>query len=194
MKTCYVCFFLSLLIITGCENKSSTPPGVSEGGPNGPGNGPGQSQSMPAGAISAGQHFAVPPASWGTVETNFGVKSISIDHDAGKLRVDFFNVPTAERNSDSQVARFKKMIEPASSIQVDEISADGMPVMRVSGSGTRVTLDNNNQPSDRYEGEGLIGLVFAKPEAQLLVMVSGDADAVKAFAPELEAWVKTFHK
>ncbi len=190
MKTCYVCVFLSFFIFTGCENNSATPPGVSTGGPNGSV----QSQSIPSGAISAGQHYAVPPADWGNVETNFGVKSISVENDAGNVRIDFFTVPAEVRSSDHQVARFKKMIEPAASIQVDEIVADGMSVMRVSGSGTRITLDNNDQPSDHYEGEGLIGLVFGKPESQLLMMVSGDAEAVKAFAPELEAWVKTFHK
>jgi 3-hydroxyisobutyrate dehydrogenase-like beta-hydroxyacid dehydrogenase len=34
--------------------------------------------------------------------------------------------------------------------------------------------------------------VFGSPDAELLIMVSGDADAVEAFAPKLDEWTKSF--
>lgn len=193
MRKLLVPLSLVLVLLAGCPGDTSTPPGAG-GGPPGSGGPPGMGggKTIPANAISAGQLHAVPPAAWGEVDSAFGAKSISVDRDEGSLRIDFFTTSSGDPSPAGQVARFQKMIEPASAVKTDEIAVAGTSVQRVSGLGTRRTLNDKDEPSDSYPDAGLIGVVFGQTKTDLLIMVSGDAKAVEAFGPEFESWIKSF--
>jgi hypothetical protein len=142
-----------------------------------------------------GTRYAVPPEEWGLGESIAGIKAYKIKGDEGTVRIDLFTASgLPSKLTADQVARFKSMIEPASAVKVDEFQVQDLTISRVTGVGTRLTFRglDAQEIGGRYENEGLIGVVFGKPNAELLIMVSGKAKEVKAFAPKLENWLKSF--
>jgi hypothetical protein len=179
---------LLILTVSGC-NSSSTPPGTKN--PNEKNKEP----EYPPNAIVVGTRYAVPPEEWGQGESVAGIKAYKIKGDEGTIGIDIFTASgLPSRLTADQVARFKSMIKPASAVNADEFQVQDLTISRVTGAGTRLTFRglDAQEIGSRYENEGLIGVVFGKHNAELLIMVSGKAKEVKAFAPKLENWLKSF--
>jgi hypothetical protein len=189
MKQYYFVVLLFLTGLAGCDSSSSIPPGVSSSGGGPPSSGP--SVSVPPGGIQAGKLIAVPPESWGDPNSFGGNKSWKITNDAGDVFVSIFN-PSVP--SDRQVQRFQRMIDPASAVSIDTVAVAGTTVTRVKGKGTRLTFsdDEMTEVARQLPGEAIICAVFGQGKADLAIMVDGKAEAVEAFGPELESWIKSF--
>ena len=174
------------LICAGCDSQKAIPPGAPGGPPAGP---TAKKNNFPPNAVSFGQIHAQPPKEWGEPRTLAGTRAFTIETENGKV---FLSVFDPGVDSEKQIARFRKMIEPASAIVQDELTVGNVKITRVSGKGTRRTFsdDEFEQVARELPGEAIIGLVSQDSDAA--IAVDGKTEAVEKFAPDLEAWIKTF--